>query len=94
MHERRGDEHACAEVSGEEERAVGHRQTREAADDDGEAAGGCADEEDEEESEDVQWGVVFAYPSIATAGRLFGGFFILSAAEFGVQEGEGDFCDF
>lgn len=92
MHKSRGDQHAGAKVPRKEECPVRNGEFRKSPHDDREATCCRADREDEEECEDVQGGVVVAYAGVAAAGRLLGGgcAFILSAAEFGVQEGDGE----
>lgn len=92
MHEGRRDEHAGAEVAGEEERVVGHWEAGEAADDDGEGAGGCAEGEDEEEGEDVEGGVVGVVGFGGAAGGAggVGRVILLTAVEFGLEDAQGD----
>lgn len=90
MDECGGDEHAGAEVAGEEEGVVGHGQFREAAHNQREAAGEGAEREDEEEGEDVQRGVVVAQARRTAACRSF--VIGLPASQFRTEEVEGNIC--
>lgn len=58
MHKCGCDEHACPEVSRDEEGVVRNRQAREAPDYYREGARGCAEGENEDEGKDVERGVV------------------------------------
>lgn len=76
-----GDEHACTEVSREEEEFVGDGYRGKAPDDDGEGAGRSAQEEYEEQCKHVSSSVVVLVCPFASARRPV---LLVSTAQFGL----------